>query len=375
MKKLFNLILISLMGVVISGCDVSPNAKSEKNISLGIENLKDDVRIIYEKIQKKDKEKIRELIELAESGDSDANKLLGFIYLQGKFVKKNITQGIEKFRISADAGDREAALILYKIYTSSKYINDYKDDARKYGELSGSIKPSKISHEKLIKDLTTSINLNKWREVKSLEGYKIIGNGSAVAINKDGVFLTNKHVVESCNNIVVRYNDMFSFGKSVRLARDADVAVVQVEGKTPAYTKIYPSRPALGEKIYVGGFPLVSQLGADLKITDGLISGAQPKDATLIQISASVSSGNSGGPVVDEKNRLMGIATMGMISGRASDGVRGHGINFATHSEVIVEFLSRNGITFDRKITGEEYSSKELADFMKLSTGLIICLE
>ena len=120
---------------------------------------------------------------------------------------------------------------------------------------------------------------------------------------------------------------------------------------------------------------MVSQLGADLKITDGLISGAQPKDATLIQISASVSSGNSGGPVVDEKNRLMGIATMGMISGRASDGVRGHGINFATHSEVIVEFLSRNGITFDRKITGEEYSSKELADFMKLSTGLIICLE
>jgi len=363
------------MGVFITGCDVSPNAKSEKNISLEIENLKDDVRIIYEKIKKRDKDKIRELIELAESGDSDANKLLGFIYLQGKFVKKNITQGIEKFRNSADAGDKEAALILFKIYTSSKYINDYKDDAKKYGELSGSIKPPKISHEKLIKELTSSINLNKWSEVKSLEGYTIRGNGSAVAINKNGVFLTNKHVVESCKNIVVRYNDMFSFGKSAQLARDADVAVVQVEGKTPAYTKIYPSRPDLGEKIYVGGFPLVSQLGADLKITDGLISGAQPKDATLIQISASVSSGNSGGPVVDEKNRLMGIATMGMISGRASDGFRGHGINFATHSEVIVEFLSRNGIAFDRKITGEEYSSKEIADFMKLSTGLIICLE
>ena len=375
MNNLIKLILISLMGLVILGCDVSPNAKNEKNISLTIENLRDDIRFIYAKIQKNDKDKIRELIELSESGDSDANKLLGFMYLQGKFIKKNIAQGIEKFRNSADAGDKEAALILFKIYTSSKYINDYKDDAKKYGELSGSIKPPKISHEKLIKELVASIVLNKWREMKSLEGYTIIGNGSAVAINKDGVFLTNKHVVENCNNIVVRYNDMFSFGKSVRLARDADVAVIQVEGKTPAYTKIYPSRPDLGEKIYVGGFPLVRQLGADLKITDGLISGAQPKDATLIQISASVSSGNSGGPVVDEKNRLMGIATMGMISGKASDGVRGHGINFATHSEVIVEFLSRNGISFDRKITGEEYSSKELADFMKLSTGLIICLE
>ena len=94
----------------------------------------------------------------------------------------------------------------------------------------------------------------------------------------------------------------------------------------------------------------------------------------MIQITASISSGNSGGPVVDEKNRIVAIAT-GAFSGRGGNTVIGHGINFATHSEAILKFLRENQIAYETKDKGHSVTSREVAEFLKISTGLVVCIE
>ena len=63
------------------------------------------------------------------------------------------------------------------------------------------------------------------------------------------------------------------------------------------------------EKVYALGFPSADAMGADLKITDGIISsksGVQG-DISKYQISAAVNPGNSGGPLIDENGSLIGV--------------------------------------------------------------------
>ena len=309
---------------------------------------------IYKKIQANNKEKLIELITEVESGDGDASKLLGFIYLQGRFIKKDINKGIDALKKSADKGDAEAAKILYKIFTSKKYIETYQSEAEEYGEIAGIILKKNYTPSIAISKIKEKITKNNWKGYVKKNTDRKLSTGSAAAINQRGEFLTNRHVVENCKRVVVRYNDMLAQAIAVTIDNKADVAVVKVDETTPAFLHFGALKPELGEKIYVGGYPLVDELGAGLKITDGLISGINIKQSPgMIQISASISSGNSGGPVVDEKNRLVGISTLVTVSNVMRDGsVLGYGINFATGNEAIVGFLRENNIQYESKSNG-----------------------
>jgi S1-C subfamily serine protease len=369
LSKLFSILYIA---IIIVGCDDSRSNKQNLNISIKIENLSKENQNLYSKIQENDKSKLKELIQKAEDNDLEASKVLGFLYLQGKFIKRNIDKGIHHIKRSADDGDKEAALILYKLFISPKFKDDHKDEAKKYADIAGLTSNDTNRSKKTIKTTADLIRENPWPELPWPED-RLIASGSGVAINENGYFVTNRHVVDGCGKVLVRYNGMFAKSTSVILGQDADVAIVKVQYKTPAFVNIIPNKPELGDRIFVGGYPLVTRLGSELKITDGLISGTDQKRPSFVQISASISSGNSGGPVVNENNSLIGIATGGISPGQSNDVLRGHGINFATHSVVITTFLKNNNVDFDTNVKKETYTSKQIAESLKLTSSIILC--
>jgi S1-C subfamily serine protease len=148
--------------------------------------------------------------------------------------------------------------------------------------------------------------------------------GSGIVYDAGGWILTNKHVVASATAIDVLLKDGRDFKGSVYgVDTLTDLAIVKIDGATGLSPAPMGSSSALqvGQLAIAIGSPLgadyansvtsgiVSALGRDITVTSdtGLPGGTQLNG--LIQTDAAISSGNSGGPLVDETGRVIGIST------------------------------------------------------------------
>src|SRR3954468_18365250 len=147
------------------------------------------------------------------------------------------------------------------------------------------------------------------------------GAGSGFIIDADGSILTNNHVIEGAERIIVKLSD----GRTMR-ARvigadpDTDIAIIKVDGQTglPVAPLGDSSTLRMGEWVCAIGNPL----GYEHTVTVGVVSylGRKLFDASLdnyIQTDAAINFGNSGGPLINGRGEVVGINAA--ISQRASN--------------------------------------------------------
>jgi tetratricopeptide (TPR) repeat protein len=155
-----------------------------------------------------------------------------------------------------------------------------------------------------------------------------LSRGSGFFVEADRI-VTNRHVLEGAHRAEVHSSTGAVFPVRGVLAVDAegDIALLKID--TPA-TQIRPlpldkTSPQEGESIVVIGNPL----GLEGSVTNGIVSAVRdiPTFGRIIQITAPISSGSSGSPVVNMQGQVIGIATL-QITG-------GHSVNFAIPSERI----------------------------------------
>ncbi len=145
------------------------------------------------------------------------------------------------------------------------------------------------------------------------------GLGSGFFINDKGHLVTNYHVVKDSYYAIIKLSDgkesKIYTDKAIGIDRKADLVKIHVKSqKAPInYLKIAESPPEVGERIVVVGSPF----GLEQTVTDGVISGLrQVDDLKFIQISAPISPGSSGGPVVNLKGEVVGVATFYLKGGQ-----------------------------------------------------------
>jgi serine protease DegQ len=141
------------------------------------------------------------------------------------------------------------------------------------------------------------------------------GTGSGVVWSKDGVVITNAHVVGDVRTVQVAFFDGQRADGRVRATDpDTDLAVVDVERKDLQPATFQKQLPAMGELAVAMGSPL----GFQNTVTAGIISGLHreiPGSAQqgirslvdLIQTDAAISPGNSGGALVNGRGQVVGI--------------------------------------------------------------------
>jgi serine protease Do len=137
--------------------------------------------------------------------------------------------------------------------------------------------------------------------------------GSGFIIDADGSILTNNHVVENAQKIVVKLSDDQEFEAKV-VGRDAktDIAIIKINAKTAltAASLGDSDRLDVGEWVVAIGNPF----GLDSTVTSGIVSakgrhiGQGPYD-NFIQTDASINPGNSGGPLINLRGEVIGINT------------------------------------------------------------------
>ncbi|MDB5984616.1 MAG: peptidase chymotrypsin:PDZ/DHR/GLGF [Pseudomonas sp.] len=143
---------------------------------------------------------------------------------------------------------------------------------------------------------------DRQREVQSL--------GSGFIISADGYVLTNNHVIDGADEILVRLSDRSELkAKLIGTDPRTDVAVLKIEGKDLPFVKIGNS-----DKLKVGEWVLAigSPFGFDHSVTKGIVSAkgrSLPNDTYVpfIQTDVAINPGNSGGPLFNMAGEVVGI--------------------------------------------------------------------
>lgn len=161
--------------------------------------------------------------------------------------------------------------------------------------------------------------------------------GSGVIIDAaNGIIVTNNHVIENGQKFTVDMTDGRLFD-AVLIGADkaTDIAVLKIEAKGLSQVQTVDSDTLrTGDLAFAVGYPL----GLDQTLTMGVISGLNRSgmgDAIedYIQTDAAVNSGNSGGPLLDSRGRLIGINTS-ILSGGMGGG--NDGIAFAVPTRIMM---------------------------------------
>jgi len=170
--------------------------------------------------------------------------------------------------------------------------------------------------------------------------------GSGFIIDEKGIVITNNHVIQDAEDIIVRFNDEKEFNAKVIGADPlSDIAVLQLDTKE----KFKPVKFGNSDKARIGDWVIAigNPFGFGGTVTSGIISARNrslglSRYEDYIQTDASINSGNSGGPLFDMNGDVIGINTA--ILGRSGS----IGIGFAIPSnsaKIVIDQLIEFGET------------------------------
>lgn len=161
---------------------------------------------------------------------------------------------------------------------------------------------------------------------------KITSTGSGIMIGRDGYILTNDHVASGGYYYSVRIEDdeqSYRTDEVIKYNQLFDLAVIRIDRKlTPI--PVYKGERQLvrGQKVVAIGSPL----GLFNSVSDGIISGFRKiHDVDMIQFTAPISHGSSGGAVLNMYGEVIGISTAGFDEGQ--------NINLAVNFRCITDFI------------------------------------
>ena len=214
--------------------------------------------------------------------------------------------------------------------------------------------------------------------VVSNRGTISAGAGSGVIIHKDGIIVTNNHVIEGCDKIYVRLTNGDTYEAALRgTDEDGDIAILKItpqEGKPLTVAKLGSSKSLLlGEEVIAIGNPL-GELGGT--VTNGIISATEREVSVdgvkmkLLQTNAAINSGNSGGGLFNLAGELVGVVN----AKYSASGVEGLGfaIPIDTAYEKSVKDLLQVGYVRGVPALGVQLVEKTGGSFLSVVYGACV---
>jgi Trypsin-like serine proteases, typically periplasmic, contain C-terminal PDZ domain len=187
---------------------------------------------------------------------------------------------------------------------------------------------------------------------------KPLAQGSGFFINQQGDVITNRHVLEGAGRAEIKTASGKVYPLEAILADDEEGDLIRFSVKIPAQEAIplslSKSVPEVGEKVIVIG----NLLGLEKTVADGIVSAVRdiPAFGKILQITAPISRGLSGSPVVNMEGEVLGVATFQRVEGQ--------NLNFALPGERI------NRLTTSKAKTVAEWNAKLQAEGIPEAEGL-----
>jgi S1-C subfamily serine protease len=135
-------------------------------------------------------------------------------------------------------------------------------------------------------------------------------SGSGFAVSSDGYVITNSHVINGCQDVVIHTPQKDIKMRVISNDPKNDLALLKGNFKPSAVFSLSTERPEILQDIYVAGYPFGYKVSSSVKVTKGIISSLTGigNDFSNMQIDAALQSGNSGGPILDDMGNVVGVA-------------------------------------------------------------------
>lgn len=215
---------------------------------------------------------------------------------------------IKQFRSIKNGGD-----------ASTRVESSAAMDEQISGKVRSANSPSAESHNPVLPQRELSItdiirsNRDSIVVVKTASGI-----GSGFFINRDGYIVTNRHVLSKAGRAEIKTANgtVFRVLQIIQEDSEADLVIASTDATTQESKPVsLNSRlPEVGEKIIVIGNPM----GLEQTVSDGIVSAVRRSQYAVdfIQVTAPVSAGNSGGPLLNMRGEVIGVATFQYRSGQ-----------------------------------------------------------
>ena len=235
------------------------------------------------------------------------------------------------------------------------------------------IKPvnGEISEELLIK---LQSSFSKKQNTLDFKNYSVAGTGSGYLVDKNGHVVTNEHVVNGCSLITTGKNNI---AELLRADASNDIAIIKTSDTEKYKALSFTGKdPALGQRIFVAGFPL-NQILENLNFTSGTVSSevGLMQNINQFQFTAPIQPGNSGGPILNEYGGVLGMSVATVSNKKFEEMVDTlvQNINFGIRQSSIQSLLDQEGIKYEIGNPNWFRNEESVAEEAKAGTVLIKC--
>ena len=336
-------------------------------------------------------------------GHDDAQYSLGIMYDFGHGVVKDGQQATAWYRRAADQGHADAQYDLGVSYAKGEGVP--RNDSMAYFWF---LLASAQGHQNAVKnrdlverDLSPAqraaaqADARNWKPKTAAQASSVPGGSAAGAGGSNpapsrpaparteadssgsgfrvarGVIVTNHHVIDGCSRLHVNGIAAQVRGSDAR----SDLALLGATLPGPS-ASLRAQRAAVGEPVAVAGYPLRGLLSGFNMTTGSLssLSGIRG-DTRLLQITAPVQPGNSGGPLLDSAGNLMGVVVSKLNAVKMAEvtGDIPQNVNFAIHVNVLRTFLDANSVDYDSASSDKPLAPTAIAEKARGFTVLVEC--
>jgi uncharacterized protein len=338
----------------------------------------------------------------ANQGHVEAQHALGRMYAFGTGMPKDAEQAVFWFRKAAEQNGYLAAYMLGSLYFNGKVVQRDPKQAYFWFLVDSRSRVVDSTTSKWLEDLERELSptdrddaqtaVRAWPpKVRASESPRTArpapeaqatptpamrevasATGSGFYVARE-YLVTNHHVAGNCTRLRVAGQ---SAGRLVASDPEADLALIAVTDGVPTPASIRVGKATLGEPATVAGFPL-SGLLSGLNITSGNVSSLSGirGSTRLLQTTAPVQAGNSGGPLLDAGGNVIGVVVSKLDAewvARVAGDVP-QNVNFAINASALVSFLDANEIAYKAAPAGSKLSMQEVARRAQAFTFLVEC--
>jgi S1-C subfamily serine protease len=187
-------------------------------------------------------------------------------------------------------------------------------------------------------------------------------SGSGFAVSKLGHVITNHHVIKGCKSIKIHHQGRSIAATVITFDPRNDLALLKGNFHPSAVFPLSNDKPGLLQDIYVAGYPFGRKVSTSIKVTKGIISSLAGigNNFSNIQIDAALQPGNSGGPILDNKGNVVGVAVarLDKIQALKRFGSLPENTNFGIKTSVVRNILESSNVSLPRPNTQSISKSK-----------------
>ena len=169
------------------------------------------------------------------------------------------------------------------------------------------------------------------------------GSGFITSSGNNANIITNYHVVEGCDNVIISHKGNRINSKVLAIDQINDLAILKAKLISSKIYSVSNEDVQLLEDVIIAGYPLGKEVSAAIKISKGSVSSLAGwgDNYSNFQTDAALNQGNSGGPIINKKGNVIGVA---VANYGKKEGIES--FNFGIKSSTLRAFANSNNVRF-----------------------------